>query len=207
MVSTAFRHHAAIATALMQRGWCVTADFLPGTETRSLLSQAQALHEAGTFRAAAMGHGAGRTADATLRGDEILWLESAQASGAVGALFNRFEALRLGLNEQCLLGLFDVELHFARYAPGSRYTRHLDRFRDDSARVVSCVLYLNEDWNAEDGGQLRLYASDDAPATVDVMPRAGTLVTFLSERFPHEVLPARRERWSVTGWFRTRGVS
>jgi SM-20-related protein len=34
-----------------------------------------------------------------------------------------------------------------------------------------------------------------------VLPEGGTLVCFLSDRFHHEVLPARRERLSVTGWF------
>jgi SM-20-related protein len=30
------------------------------------------------------------------------------------------------------------------------------------------------------------------------------LVTFLSARFIHEVLPARRERYSLTGWLKRR---
>ena len=38
----------------------------------------------------------------------------------------------------------------------------------------------------------------------DVLPEGGTLVCFLSQRFWHEVLPARRERLSLTGWFRGR---
>jgi SM-20-related protein len=37
-----------------------------------------------------------------------------------------------------------------------------------------------------------------------VAPVGGTLVAFLSERFHHEVLPARRERYSLTGWFTRR---
>lgn len=28
---------------------------------------------------------------------------------------------------------------------------------------------------------------------------------FLSEEFPHEVLPASRERYSIAGWFRVNG--
>jgi SM-20-related protein len=60
------------------------------------------------------------------------------------------------------------------------------------------VLYLNEGWRAEDGGALRLYLPDGPH---DVSPCAPTLVAFLSERFEHEVLPARRERLSLTGWF------
>ena len=38
----------------------------------------------------------------------------------------------------------------------------------------------------------------------DVLPVAGTLVCFLSDRFDHEVLPATRERLALTGWFRRR---
>jgi SM-20-related protein len=39
---------------------------------------------------------------------------------------------------------------------------------------------------------------------MDVLPQGGRLLTFLSERFEHEVLPAHRERISLTGWFRRR---
>jgi SM-20-related protein len=37
-----------------------------------------------------------------------------------------------------------------------------------------------------------------------VLPQGGRLVAFQSDRFEHEVLPARRERMSFTGWFRRR---
>jgi SM-20-related protein len=65
------------------------------------------------------------------------------------------------------------------------------------------VLYLNELWPAEQGGQLRLYLDEER--TMEIMPRGGTLVAFLSDRFEHEVLPATRERLSLAGWFRRRG--
>ena len=81
------------------------------------------------------------------------------------------------------------------------YARHLDRFRDNDARVLSSVLYLNADWQADDGGALRLHLSD---GPLDVTPTGGTLALFLSADVEHEVLPARRERLSVAGWFRRR---
>ena len=90
------------------------------------------------------------------------------------------------------------------YPPGAFYRRHLDRFATDDRRTLSCVLYLNEAWRAEDGGALRLYLPDRHRVTC--CPRAGTLVAFLSERFEHEVLPAQRERLSLTGWFTAAGV-
>ena len=69
-------------------------------------------------------------------------------------------------------------------------------------RAISTALYLNDGWHADDGGQLRLYTGGGA--SVDVLPQGGRLVAFQSDRFEHEVLPARRERMSFTGWFRRR---
>ena len=89
------------------------------------------------------------------------------------------------------------------YPPGAFYRRHLDRFASDDRRALSCVLYLNEAWRAEDGGALRLYLPGRHR---DVLPRAGTLVAFLSERFEHEVLPAQRERLSLTRLVQAAGV-
>ncbi|WP_338057695.1 2OG-Fe(II) oxygenase [Shewanella japonica] len=34
-----------------------------------------------------------------------------------------------------------------------------------------------------------------------VTPSLGTIVVFLSEEFPHEVLPAKLDRYSIAGWF------
>jgi len=73
----------------------------------------------------------------------------------------------------------------------------------ETRRMVSAVIYLNEAWLPEDGGQLRMYLGDER--VHDVQPTGGCLVVFLSGEVPHEVLPAQRERLSLTGWFRRRG--
>ncbi|MEZ5449151.1 MAG: 2OG-Fe(II) oxygenase [Thiolinea sp.] len=78
----------------------------------------------------------------------------------------------------------------------------MDNFRGTSARLVTVILYLNEDWQAEEGGELRLYTDDDS--YLDILPESGQLVAFLSEPFYHEVLPGSRERLSLTGWLRRR---
>jgi SM-20-related protein len=63
-------------------------------------------------------------------------------------------------------------------------------------------LYLNLGWSREDGGALRLYLEEpESEPLEEVFPEGGTLVCFLSDRFHHEVLPARRERLAATGWF------
>jgi SM-20-related protein len=37
-----------------------------------------------------------------------------------------------------------------------------------------------------------------------IKPRMGTMVCFMAEDFWHEVLPATKQRASITGWFRQR---
>jgi SM-20-related protein len=70
---------------------------------------------------------------------------------------------------------------------------------------VTCVLYLNRDWTREEGGQLLIYTDPNEPSHhEEILPLGGQLVTFLSARFLHEVLPSRRDRVSLTGWFRRR---
>jgi SM-20-related protein len=68
---------------------------------------------------------------------------------------------------------------------------------------LTFILYLNENWTAADGGLLRFWP-DERTAALEIEPAGGTLVTFLSDRFWHEVLPAQRQRLSLTGWFRHR---
>lgn len=181
--------------ALAGPGWGVVDDFLPAT-----LWQALARRAAGhRFHAAGIGRRARqRTA---IRGDAIHWLEAPLAPEET-AFLERVEALRLAINRALWLGLLDFECHYARYPVGARYARHHDRPADRPERTVTLICYLNHDWRTGDGGALRIHLPDRAP--VDVLPVGGRAVVFLSERFEHEVLPARRPRLALTGWYRRR---
>lgn len=195
-----------IAHRLHEDGWAVAPDFLSPQETQALRENLRQAWDAGALRPAGVGHGEDHRLQSDIRGDRILWLDEAALIPVQRTYFERMAALRQAINRETFLGLFELESHFAVYPPDAFYRKHLDRFRDDGARTVSCILYLNEDWRPEDGGQLRLYLDAGGKGEhVDVEPTEGTLVVFLSDRFWHEVLPARRERLSVTGWFRTRG--
>lgn len=192
-----------LVKGLVERDWAVCEGFLDAARVTALRAEAATLHASGGFHAAGIGHGALRHPE--IRGDELAWIANEQAPRAWELSQREFETLRKAVNEQTYLGLHELEAHYAVYPPGAFYARHLDRFREDNRRVMSLVLYLNDDWDAEDGGELRLYPSAVADAGVTVTPRGGTLVCFLSERVPHEVLPARRTRYSLAGWFRRRG--
>lgn len=188
-----------------QDGWAVWDDFLPGGVVDALAVEARDLWDAGAFHRAGVGRGGGRAVREDIRGDSAFWLEVLALSPAQEIYWARMGALRQGLNEALFLGLFDLEAHFAVYPPGAYYRRHLDRFQDAGLRTVSCILYLSANWVEADGGQLRVYPDGESTERFcDVLPRAGRLAMFLSADFYHEVLPARRERWSLTGWFRRR---
>ena len=193
---------ADACAALAADGITVVPDFLPAPVSLALAEEARRRDAVGDFSAAGIGRGASRLERSAIRGDRTLWLDTQVSTPAERALTLALERLRIALNEATFIGLFSFEGHYALYPPGALYRRHLDRFRDDDARLLSCVLYLNETWTAADGGALRLYSPGEEPR--DVLPVGGTLVCFLADRHEHEVLPARRERLAIAGWFRRR---
>jgi SM-20-related protein len=192
-----------IINDLAVQGWSITPGFMPRQTVETLANETLHLKQANILRPAGIGKGSERTVNPGIRSDYILWLEEPELTAAQRDYLTQLEALRLAANASLQLGLFDFEGHLATYPPGSFYRKHLDRFQNDNLRTLTCILYLNQDWRASDGGQLRVYTDD--VNYFDVLPQGGTLMTFLSDRFWHEVLPATRERISITGWFRTRG--
>jgi SM-20-related protein len=194
-----------ICDGLAERGFAVAPQFLARAEALALRAEGERRRAAGELHAARVGRGESAQRDAAIRSDEICWLDAARASAPERALLARLDALRLVLNRALYLGLAELEAHYSRYGPGAGYARHLDRFRDDDARAISLVLYLNDAWRGEDGGALRVFASPGSgePA-LTFAPLAGTLVAMRSDTIEHEVALAGRERWSVAGWLRRR---
>ena len=195
------RHLPQIIDDLAARGWSRLDNVLPASLTHELAEECRKRARAGALNPAGVGRGQGLAVREGIRGDSIQWLEHGQSAPSDGYL-QAMDELRSALNQAFYLGLEDFECHFACYPPGAFYQKHLDRFRDDDRRTVTAVYYLNEAWQTEHGGALRLYLADETE--LDVLPSAGTLVLFISAELPHEVLPATRERLSLTGWFRRR---
>lgn len=110
----------------------------------------------------------------------------------------------MSLNRGLYLGLKDFEAHLSLYLPGSLYKKHIDQFTKIKHRIIFCILYLNYDWKKEDCGHLRIYheEEDGKEAFVDIMPEAGTSLCFRSDKIYHEVLPANRKRFGLTGWLK-----
>ncbi|MCL7462148.1 2OG-Fe(II) oxygenase [Pseudomonas sp. NW5] len=193
----------ALIDDLARQGWSQQRHALSAAQIAALADECRARHARGELQHATIGRAATQTLDAQVRGDHIQWLERGRST-VTDAYLEVLDNLRETLNRTLYLGLEDYESHFALYPPGSFYHRHLDRFRDDDRRMVTTILYLNEDWRAEDGGALQLELGEGR--STRILPEAGTLVVFMAGDFPHEVLLAQRERLSITGWFRRRGV-
>lgn len=193
--------NASIADDLVKQGWAVREGFFSQELCAALLEDMKAQDAAGKLTAAAVGRDRSQTFNENIRNDRTLWLSG--RTEAPRLFLQGMEQLRLELNRDLFLGLFEYEAHYALYLPGGFYRKHLDSFRGAKNRIVSTVSYLTPDWHENDGGHLVLYhpEKDDLPVR-RVLPQAGTLAVFLSEEMPHEVLPPARERASIAGWFR-----
>jgi SM-20-related protein len=185
----------------MADGIAIQDRFLEPAQIHSLVQCAHLRRARGDFSAARVGSGQTLQRFEEIRGDSTCWIAEPLLSAEMD-LLAQFERLRLGLNRAARLGLFELELHYAWYPPGAGYARHVDQPRGRAQRQVSLVLYLNDGWTPQAGGELRIY--DAADRHRDVEPIAGRLVCFLTPGRAHAVLPTRRDRLSVTGWLRTR---
>ncbi|HCG8163523.1 2OG-Fe(II) oxygenase [Vibrio parahaemolyticus] len=150
----------------------------------------------------------GRNDDVTriesIRSDKIQWLKPAMGQPIANYL-SKMEEIRQEVNRHFFLGLFEYEAHFAKYEKGDFYQKHLDCFKGNENRRLTTVFYMNESWSEEDAGELVVYDLNDKEIAT-IPPRGGRLLVFLSEQFPHEVLPTNAQRFSIAGWFRINGV-
>lgn len=187
-----------IADALAGPGYILLQNPLPGDLCNGLLLNLQQQDTA--LNPAGVGRQGDYQRNNTIRGDAIQWLEPGVP--AVTEFLCWMDKLREALNQRLFLGLFDYESHYAVYEPGAFYQKHRDAFRGKPGRKLSSVLYLNPEWDKTQGGELVLYDEAGENELLRLAPEYGRLVLFLSEDFPHEVLPATTRRQSIAGWFR-----
>ena len=188
-----------IADDIERQGYSIRPGALPEDIASSLYNYQLQLN-ACKYSEAGIGRGDDYLQNEFVRTDTICWITGESSAGK--AWLDWSSNLQSFLNRRLYLGLFSFESHFAHYGPGDYYKRHLDAFRGEANRVLSLVTYLNPGWTNSDQGELVLYLDEHDKDGIRVVPLYGTLVIFLSEEFPHEVLPASRDRYSVAGWFR-----
>jgi SM-20-related protein len=158
------------------------------------------------FVAAQIGKGSLRRRDESIRGDLTKWLDPKNPPQELKSTFEFLDELLIKLNRELFLGLKEYEAHLAKYPKGAFYKKHIDRFEKDSSRVFTYIFYLHEKWTEEDGGELVLY-NKEGSILEKILPLPGSLMCFISEDFPHEVLVSHNERRSLTGWMHTKIIS
>ena len=188
-----------IADALADKGYCILPQLLAAELNMALYHRVTQLDN-DAFQRAGIGRELDFQLNSQVRRDETRWLDLSHPTDA--AYIEQMAEFRLAINRRLFMGLFDYESHYAFYAPGAFYKKHFDAFKGQSNRVLTTVLYLNPEWQAEDGGQLLIYAPGSDTVIETVNPNFGTFVIFLSEQFPHEVVKSARDRYSIAGWFR-----
>ncbi len=132
-----------------------------------------------------------------IRGDYTFWLDR-QRDSALDGFWRLIDETMFIFNRYCFLGLAGYEFHLAHYPQGGHYDKHLDQFNTRNNRTISMVMYLNEDWQKGDGGELGIFLKDDTSFLVE--PIAARCVMFKSAEVPHCVMASNKPRNSLTGW-------
>ena len=190
-------HFETVVDGLAEHGYAVIDDFLSGSEVDSILKVDDFKNALLQFKKAGIGKQGEKQINEGIRGDYIQWIDPQTPKAPIKLYLKRMEELVQYINQTLFLSLKDYEVHMTVYPIGSFYKRHLDQFKKDDHRKLSVICYLNTDWKEAQGGQLRMHLPN---GTKDVFPVAGKLVCFRSDQIEHEVLPATRERLSLTGW-------
>ena len=136
-----------------------------------------------------------------IRGDKIRWINKDFFAGFY--YLQSINELATVLNRRLFAGIRHSEAHYACYPIGFGYQWHSDNPASRNERVISAVFYLNDEWQAEDGGALEIV--DNYGSHHKVMPVANRLIVFDSN-LRHQVQIAHRQRYSIATWMRRDGL-
>ena len=179
---------------LAENDFVVVDDFLPDVLLKEVLHFFT--EQETEFRPAKIGQAHLEQRIPEIRSDMTYWLDK-QRDQKLQVFFELIEELMEKLKRELFLSLQGYEFHFALYPPGGFYKPHLDQFDARSNRMISFIIYLNPNWKAGDGGELRIHKKE---RKIDIEPIMNRAVLFRSDTVLHEVLSATKPRRSLTGW-------
>lgn len=184
----------------------VIDDFLLEGEYQALLQFMHQLSNQNNFREAQIGSRQSSNRNSSIRSDKIFWLDNIlQQQSALHPYVKAIEKIMEICNKNLFSNIKTWEGHFAIYQPGSFYKKHVDQFKTNKDRQISCIYYLNDDWEIENGGELLVY-NESNELLSNILPKGNRFVCFRSE-LPHEVLPCfLRNRYSLTAWLKSPSI-
>ncbi|MBK7763462.1 MAG: 2OG-Fe(II) oxygenase [Bacteroidetes bacterium] len=159
----------------------------------NVLYASKELQSAGTGQLNELAH------DIKFRSDKIYWLDKTHNDPSENQFFVIMDNFIKHLNETCYTGITNYEFHYTMYEPGTFYKKHIDQFKHNDSRQYSIIMYLNDDWKLQDGGELCIYNENQIQ---HISPTNGKIIFFKSSELEHEVLITHKPRMSITGWLK-----
>ena len=195
-----------ILSDIQSKGFSVQENLFSKSDILALKGDILSMYHNNSMKDAGIGRGA--ELQKNIRGDQIFWLTKESLTSSQKVIWDFLETFKAHINQELYLGLKDFETHVTVYPENTFYKKHIDQFQKneitltEKTRKISFILYLNEDWNESDGGELKLFDPKEQDQVIKtILPKLGKAVFFLSEEFPHEVLETKKQRISMTGWF------
>ncbi len=182
---------------MAQHDFVVIGDFLPLSAYEKLKSYLNKKLDEQQFDKAGIGALADNQIVTRIRGDETFWLDRERDRPEIQEFYDLVEEMIAHFNRLCYMSLSGFEFHFAHYPQGTFYKKHVDQFRDRSNRLITFILYFNDEWKDGDGGELVIY-HEDGERTIE--PSGNNCVMFRTEGMEHEVRLSHASRFSLTGW-------
>ncbi|MDR7132535.1 SM-20-related protein [Algoriphagus sp. 4150] len=176
-------------------------DFVNPNTVAGLGENIREANQTGNLQMAGTGSQKDYKQNTLIRGDKIKWIDDKSVNQFEMVYVKKVGNFISHLNKTCFTSIKSFESHYANYEQKSFYKRHLDQFKNEKGRKFSIVLFLNQGWQAEDGGMLSLYP--EGRLQQDISPIGGRMVFFQSDEMEHEVHPSfTRERRSIAGWLK-----
>ncbi|XP_072314227.1 prolyl hydroxylase EGLN3 [Eucyclogobius newberryi] len=193
-----------VVPALSAQGFCWLDGVLGEVGGAAVLEQVRRMHLSGALKGGRLMRAAPGLSGSAVRGDKIAWLSGAERGGdGVNALLMLVDKLVSSAARRLQRHISHRSKAMVACYPGggAGYVKHVDNPSNDG-RCITCIYYLNQNWNSADhGGVLRIFP-EGKPYEVDIEPLFDRLVLFWSDRRnPHEVLPSHATRYAVTVWY------
>lgn len=190
-----------LISEVIERNYGICDNFLEKPLLAGLRVKLRSCHANGEMYPAGIGRHFDFKKNLEVRGDVIRWIEEDTKNLYEIAFLDKIKKLIYYLNSTCYTQINQYEFHYAWYDAGSAYKRHLDQFKSHRGRKFSMVVYLNENWEDSDGGNLKLYLDE---GDEEVFPIGGRAVFFKSDELEHEVMASpKRPRISIAGWLKS----
>ncbi len=184
--------------AFAANGLLIIDNFLEEKLAHRLLEDAKHWQAQEAFKQAGIGRLEKHVIQENYRRDKIKWINRQECLPATSEYIQILDLLLAQVSKEFFLSLKDYECMFAIYPKGAFYKKHTDQFARQPHRIISVVMYLNENWEPAHGGELIVYKDDEEKRIEPIFNR---LAFFKSELW-HEVLPCTKERFSLTGWMK-----